>query len=170
MTDPTIERPDHDEPRGKLSRMELIAIIGKRVPDMDSATAARLAIDIGEALFVNGEGVPGLPVAGYKPTQPPEAIAAVNRNKHIEEMILRDMDELAKANAELRFGTPAPGIAAVDARWLAIARTKIEEAFMAYNRAIFQPTRVDGDLRAFWIPEAAADADDESGNALTHGA
>jgi hypothetical protein len=30
----------------------------------------------------------------------------------------------------------------VDQRWLAIGRTHIEEAFMAINRAVFQPQRV----------------------------
>lgn len=77
--------------------------------------------------------VAGLPVAGYKPTQSPEAIAAVNRNKHIEELILRDMDKLKHSDL-------------VDQRWLAISRTAMEEAFMAYNRAIFQPQRIGGDL------------------------
>lgn len=108
------------------------------------------------------DDVRGLPVAGYKPTQPPEAIAAVNRNKHIEEMILRDMDELAQ---QAKGGSPL-----ADPRWLAIARTKIEEAFMAYNRAIFQPGRVDGDLRAFTIPEAASTDPEPAPNARTLGA
>jgi len=78
----------------------------------------------------------GLQVAGYKPTQPAAAINAVNHNKHVEEFILRDMDELKIGGNGL----------AVDQRWLAIARTKMEEAFMAYNRAIFQPQRVEGGL------------------------
>lgn len=69
----------------------------------------------------------GLPVAGYKP-QSEENIALVNKNKQIEERILRDMDNLV--------------VAGVDQRWLAIARTHMEQAFMAYNRAIFQPGRV----------------------------
>lgn len=87
----------------------------------------------------------GLPVAGYKPTQPAEAIEAVNVNKHIEEMILRDMDRLKEGGE---------GMPSVDQRWLAIARTKIEEAFMAYNRAIFQPGRIGGELRAFTVPQS----------------
>lgn len=69
----------------------------------------------------------GLPVAGYKP-QSEENIALVNKNKQIEERILRDMENLV--------------VAGVDQRWLAIARTHMEQAFMAYNRAIFQPGRV----------------------------
>ena len=78
----------------------------------------------------------GLPVAGYT-AQPQSAIDAVNLNKHIEEKILRDMDEMRDATNDA---------INVDQRWLAIARTKLEEAFMAYNRAIFQPKRVEGEL------------------------
>lgn len=72
----------------------------------------------------------GLPVAGYKP-QNTFAVNAVNANKAAEESILRTMDEL-KGDPNLR----------VDQRWLAIARTSIEEGFMALNRAIFKPGRV----------------------------
>jgi hypothetical protein len=71
--------------------------------------------------------VPGLPVHGYI-SQPRVAIDRVNANKALEEMILRNMDD-------------ARGDDGVDQRWLAIARTRMEEAFMAYNRAIFQPQR-----------------------------
>lgn len=70
----------------------------------------------------------GLPVAGYKP-QTAEAVALVNGNKRIEEEILRLMDAMQ--------GTPE-----FDQRWLAIARTQIEQGFMALNRAVFRPGRV----------------------------
>ena len=33
----------------------------------------------------------------------------------------------------------------IDQRWLAIARTNIEQGFMALNRAIFRPERVELD-------------------------
>ena len=33
----------------------------------------------------------------------------------------------------------------IDQRWLAIARTHIEQGFMALNRAIFRPQRVELD-------------------------
>lgn len=69
-----------------------------------------------------------IPVSGYKP-QSDETIALVNQNKRAEENILRAMDEMK-------------GNDAYDQRWLAIARTHIEEAFMAFNRCIFKPDRV----------------------------
>lgn len=70
----------------------------------------------------------GLPVAGYRP-QSTGAVQYVNGNKQDEERILRKMDDL-RDNGE------------VDQRWLAIARTQMEQAFMAFNRAIFKPDRV----------------------------
>lgn len=70
----------------------------------------------------------GLPIAGYR-RQPTVVIDLVNDNKRMEEEILRDLDSLAMSPE-------------VDKRWLAIGRTKIEEAFMAINRAIFKPDRV----------------------------
>lgn len=71
----------------------------------------------------------GLPVSGYK-NQSDENVALVNRNKEIEERALRILDEL-KNNPT------------VDQRWLAIGRTHLEQGFMAVNRAIFQPGRVE---------------------------
>lgn len=70
----------------------------------------------------------GLPVAGYQP-QTSDKVAMVNANKQAEELVLRLLDDL-KANTE------------VDGRWLAIGRTAIEQGFMAVNRSIFQPSRV----------------------------
>ncbi|MFZ5692481.1 MAG: DUF7681 family protein [Pseudomonadota bacterium] len=70
----------------------------------------------------------GLPVAGYQP-QSDAKVSAVNTNKQHEELLLRRLDELKSM----------PGI---DGRWLQIGRTHIEEAFMAINRAIFQPQRI----------------------------
>lgn len=69
----------------------------------------------------------GLPVAGYKP-QSGEALAVVNGNKWLEELLLRRLDVLA--------ADPS-----IDKRWLAIGRTAIEQGFMAVNRAVFQPAR-----------------------------
>lgn len=71
----------------------------------------------------------GLPVHGYKP-QSDEKVAAVNRNKQLEERVLRALDELR-------------GFPFIDQRWLATGRTDIEKGFMAVNRAIFQPGRVE---------------------------
>lgn len=72
---------------------------------------------------------PGLPVAGYR-ARSDDNVAVVNVNKEIEERVLRILDDL-KAR---------PGI---DGRWLAIGRTHIEQGFMAVNRAVFQPGRVE---------------------------
>jgi hypothetical protein len=74
----------------------------------------------------------GLPVPGYKP-QGDKAIELVTRNKRLEELVLRALDDLAGE--------------AVDRRWYSIGRTDIEKGFMAVNRSIFQPERIklDGD-------------------------
>jgi hypothetical protein len=69
----------------------------------------------------------GLSVAGYRP-QTSEAVGLVNANKVGEEHLLRQLDVLKTKD--------------VDQRWLSIARTHIEEGFMALNRAIFKPERV----------------------------
>ena len=71
----------------------------------------------------------GLPVEGYRP-QSDDAITLVNNNKRIEEQVLRMLDAFA--------GSPD-----IDQRWLAIGRTHIEQGFMAINRAVFRPARVD---------------------------
>lgn len=71
----------------------------------------------------------GLPVSGYKP-QSDAAVTLVNANKAVEEGVLRLLDGLVE-------------IADVDKRWLAIGRTAIEQGFMAVNRAIFKPGRVE---------------------------
>lgn len=74
---------------------------------------------------------PPPPVSGYT-KQPEENITLVNINKQLEERVLRQLDLLQ-------------GFEDVDHRWLAIARTQIEQGFMAANRAIFRPERVDLD-------------------------
>lgn len=70
-----------------------------------------------------------LPVAGYR-AQGNDRVALVNANKQIEERVLRILDELATDPD-------------VDKRWLAIGRTAIEQGFMAVNRAIFRPERIE---------------------------
>ncbi|MGV1754862.1 Acb2/Tad1 domain-containing protein [Agrobacterium sp. CG674] len=74
-------------------------------------------------------GVAGLPVKGYKATQEPWKIAMVNENKILEELVLR----------QIEIHTATGGI---DQRFVALARTKIQEAFMELNRAVFQPERL----------------------------
>lgn len=68
-----------------------------------------------------------MPVQGYT-TQSDARLALVNRNKDIEERVLRVLDDLAKVED-------------ADKRWLAIGRTHIEQGFMAVNRAVFKPQR-----------------------------
>lgn len=48
----------------------------------------------------------------------------------MEELCLRMLDEY-KSNPDF------------DQRWLAIGRTQMEQAWMAVNRAIFQPKRIE---------------------------
>ena len=71
-----------------------------------------------------------LPVEGYMP-QSTASVDLVNSNKRIEEQVLQILDRLALAND-----------GSVDKRWLAIGRTQLEQAFMAINRSIFQPSRI----------------------------
>lgn len=76
----------------------------------------------------------GLPVSEYR-AQPDVAVNAVNKNKQIEEKILRLIDDLE--NEQLSGESFQ-----ADRRWLAIAKTDLEKGFMALNRAIFKPTRI----------------------------
>lgn len=57
------------------------------------------------------------------------AIKLVNDNKYIEESVLRMVDMLMRR-------------ADVDLRWLAVARTHLEQGFMALNRALLRPERI----------------------------
>ena len=77
---------------------------------------------------MSNDAVEGLPVHGYR-SQAPYSVELVNQNKEAEEKILRMLDSLA-ARPD------------VDKWWLEIGRTAIEQGFMAVNRSIFQPTRV----------------------------
>lgn len=92
------------------------------------------------------DGIPGLPVAGYRKTISPEALALVNGFKATEERILRQLDALSQARSlreQMRMALDETDDGAtIDPRWLAKGRTALEEAFMFINRAIFQPGRV----------------------------
>lgn len=71
----------------------------------------------------------GLPVLGYQP-QTNDKVGAVNENKLLEEQVLRMLDQLEQ-------------VPEYDQHWLKIGRTAIEQGFMAMNRAVFQPKRID---------------------------
>jgi hypothetical protein len=71
-----------------------------------------------------------LPVSGYT-AQSQAKVDEVNINKRLEEVVLRRLDDMKGMSPDF-----------VDARWLAVGRTHIEEVFMAINRAIFRPERV----------------------------
>ena len=73
----------------------------------------------------------GLPVAGYQP-QSDANVQLVNFMKEQEEVILRKLDLIDQMDT-------------IDRRWLAIGRTNLQQAFMAINRSIFKPTRINLD-------------------------
>lgn len=93
----------------------------------------------------------GLPVHGYQP-QSEAKVALVNLFKQDEERLLRNLDEASNAlwvsfvdGEATVFPAEQEGEGArveFDPRWLAIARTGFEQAFMALNRAVFQPQRI----------------------------
>jgi hypothetical protein len=77
-----------------------------------------------------------LPVLGYT-SQTDNKIAMVNANKVLEEQILRRIEEIGdRVFSE-------DGSDGNDYRWILIAQTHIEQGFMALNRAIFQPKRLE---------------------------
>lgn len=91
-------------------------------------------------------------VNGYT-AQPEAKVDLVNSFKEHEERLLRTLDalEAGPKTVPLYHGEPSlPGEwvevtvsgVAVDKRWLAIARTDFQRAYMALNRAVFQPQRV----------------------------
>lgn len=73
-----------------------------------------------------------LPVAGYS-AQSSTTVAIVNQHKKMEEHVLQQLDRLADAAADT---------GEFDLRWLSVARTHIEQGFMALNRAVFRPHRI----------------------------
>ena len=77
----------------------------------------------------DNEGFKAPPIPGYQDVSA-DRQSAVTINKLLEEEVLRRLDALETHRSD------------IDRRWLAIGRTHIEEAFMAINRSIFQPGRV----------------------------
>ena len=74
-------------------------------------------------------------MAGYRP-QSEQNVSLVNENKVLEERVLRQIDKHVR-NHDSR---------EIDQRMVALARTKVQEAFMWLNRSVFQPSRILGDL------------------------
>lgn len=72
------------------------------------------------------------PIKGYRPLEP-EMIELMNRNKLVEELALRQLDQHT-ANPDC------------DQRWVALARTHIQIGFMALNRAVAPPGRIEGEI------------------------
>lgn len=77
------------------------------------------------------EGFKAPPIAGYQDVSG-ERADIVNHNKIMEETLLRLLDSYSEP--------------VFDARWAAIARTHFEQGFMAMNRAVFRPKRIEGDI------------------------
>lgn len=74
------------------------------------------------------DGFKAPPIAGY--TDQTEANKKlVNLNKEVEEKLLRVLDTYMTMDA-------------IDKRWTAIAKTHLEQGFMAMNRAVFKPQRI----------------------------
>ena len=96
-------------------------------------TSERIASGPTEESHSTDRPVKGLPVLGYQ-DQNATTVELVNRNKQLEEVVLRAIDEIGSRDE-------------TDKRWAAIARTNIEQGFMALNRSIFKPGRIslDGD-------------------------
>lgn len=110
-----------------------IAAIGVAHPERLSLEEIRSVC--GSALTQAPDSVGGFkapPVKGYN-DQPGFKLTIVNSFKELEERALRRLDEVAK-NAE-------PG--SIDGRWYAIGRSHLEQGWMAINRAVFQPGRVE---------------------------
>lgn len=76
----------------------------------------------------------GLPVAGYV-KQSMTNVQLVNQHKEMEERLLRHLETVDS------FIT-SPLSQALDSRWLSIARTHFEQGFMALNRSVFKPQRI----------------------------
>lgn len=83
--------------------------------------------------------IPITPVPGYQPVTQ-EKLNDVTEAKHMEEKVLRLIDNLECCSH-------------YDRRWLAIGRTHIQQGFMAINRGVFQPQRID-------LPEDADPTED----------
>jgi Ser/Thr protein kinase RdoA (MazF antagonist) len=74
-------------------------------------------------------------ILGYRKLDETE-IEAINALKELEALTLHVVDMLKKEQPEL------------DARWIAIGKTNLEQAYMAFARAIARPEPVKVDIEA----------------------
>ena len=73
-----------------------------------------------------------LPISSYT-TKSAAEMKMITANKALEEKVLRQFDKIQQTGVD-------------DPRWLALARTQVEQAFMCANRSIFKPKRIEGPL------------------------
>jgi hypothetical protein len=76
----------------------------------------------------------GLPVKGYV-SQSPENVALANEGKELEERYLRWLDKLTHSGI-------TRDVPKYDQRFVALARTNIQQGAMWAIRSIFQPQRI----------------------------
>jgi hypothetical protein len=79
-----------------------------------------------------------LPVKGYADMQHQETIDLVDEGKELEERVLRYFEKVSKNITDEAKG----GVLKGDPRWISIARTHVQQGFMASTRAIFNPQRI----------------------------
>ncbi len=77
-----------------------------------------------------------LPVLGYT-QQSEEKVRVVNRNKVLEEQVLRQIEGIEDTLADEDNADPD------FYRWTSIAKSHIQQGFMALNRAVFLPKRLE---------------------------
>lgn len=77
----------------------------------------------------------GLPVSGYLP-QSELAISLANEGKELEERYLRWLEKLGEHK------WPEDGSPVCDPRFIALAKTNIQQGAMWAIRSIFQPKRI----------------------------
>jgi hypothetical protein len=126
-------------PGGTLAPQAFIGGYFVRYPDGYTSWSPAAAFEEGYTEHSLHPKDGALPVAGYKP-QTPATVAFVNALKEQEERTLRLLDQLDTVGADVVVQVEA--MPAPDLRWVAIARTSIQQGFMAAARAVFQPGRV----------------------------
>lgn len=117
-----------------------------------AAIAAAGPAVLGVAGYAGGSSVRE-PIKGYR-TLTPEEIAVINRIKAIGEELSYLVDAINSDGGPRPEGTSADGLDTrlmvfeackasgrlMDKRWGAIARTELQQGFMALTRAVAQPT------------------------------